>query len=124
MSDTRKLTVVEFKTDYKVANKTRIKLKTKYGFAQMGRSAVWLGQTLVKPQPSNPDLFVLNDPAGLAGQIVDVKSIVSDINSATNQCSLIYSLRGGTVDEDPTVIGEVEKDGDPCLFHAKITLIP
>lgn len=117
----RNIRVIKFQTDYKIQNNKPVKLKVDYGYAQVGGSAVKLAGTPIPDEPPKSECY--NFPTPAAGQLLLIKSVVSDVNDATNKCSAIYSLAGGVVDQQFTSEGETEQDGDPILFYAWITFV-
>jgi hypothetical protein len=117
----RTVRVIQFRTNYKLSPGRAIDLKIKYGYAQVGGSAVKVGQTVINASPPDSENYTLNDPT--AGQVVLIKSVVTDVNDATNQCSVVYSLTGGVVDQQFISEGETEQDGDPILFYSWITFV-
>lgn len=119
MSD-RTVRVVRLRTEYKLANKP-VKLKVEYGYAQIGGSAAKLGRKALPQDPPNSGNFKIPSPS--VGQELLVKSVVSDVNDATNKCSVIYNLTGGAVDQKFISEGETENDGDPILFYAWIKFV-
>jgi hypothetical protein len=120
MSD-RNVRVVKFRTDYKIQSGKPVKLKVEYGYAQVGGSAVKLGGVVIPEDPPHSDCYNCSNPT--PGQVLLIKSVVADVNDATNKCSVIYSLTGGVVDQKFISEGETEQDGDPILFYAWITFV-
>ena len=120
MSD-RTVRVVKLRTEYKIKKGQPVKLSVEYGFAQIGGSAVKLAKTELKSDPPGGSVFLCK-PAS-AGKVLLIKSVVTDVNDATNKCSVMYSLTGGVVDQKFISEGETEQDGDPILFYAWITFV-
>jgi hypothetical protein len=115
----RTVRVVKFRTEYKLKKGKPVELQVEYGFAQIGGSAAKMGKTPLEQDPPDSGTFPCKGAA--AGKVLLIKSVVTDVNDATNKCSVIYSLSGGVVDQKFISEGETEQDGDPILFYAWIT---
>ena len=106
--------------DYEVATRI-VRLGVIIGDAQIGASIVKLESAeIAKGEIDN--VPVGKGPA-IEGKRLFIKTVVTDVNDATNSTSVTYRLTGGTGDWDYTVTENVDQNGDSIVYRAKFTFV-
>jgi len=112
--------IVTLITDYEVSDKAN-RLSVVVGDAQIGASVVKLGQKTLASGPI--DNLALGNGAGLRGKTLFVKSVVTDVNDATNHTSLTHRFHRGTEVRDFVSMATVDEEGDSVIYRAKFNLV-
>lgn len=111
---------VQMETDYKVATDS-VKLSIVIGDAQIGSSLVLLDQS----ELGRGEINAVAVGAGpqIRGKTLSVKSVVTDVNDATNHTSITYRLSGGAADQAFSQSATVDAEGDSVIYKATIHLV-
>ena len=106
--------------DYQVANGP-VTLTIVIGDAQIGASIVKLDAVVLgKGQIAK---LLIGNGADIRNHALRIKSVVSDVNDATNNTSITYQLRGGAQDQDFHSKCTVATNGDSVIYRAEFRLI-
>lgn len=111
---------VSMETDYKVATAT-VKLTVIVGDAQIGSSLVRLDAAELGRGDIN-GLTIGKGPQ-TRGKTLSIKSVVTDVNDATNHTSITYAISGGAADQMFSQMAMVDEEGDSVIYKASIHLI-
>lgn len=109
----------ELETDYFVADRD-IDIDITIGEAQLGSSLLRLdGKQLAKGDIQH---LTISNSTPLKDKVLFVKTIVSDVNDKTNLTSVVYTLRGGKIDQTFRLSVTVEDEGDSVIYRAWFNL--
>ena len=109
-----------FKTTYAVG-KGDVFLTVVIGERQLGTSLAKLdGKLLMKGAIKK--LKVGKGP-GLAGSVLTMKSVVTDINDMTNRTSITIHLEGGAAPASHTLAIEVDQNGDSAIYRVQVDFV-
>ena len=86
------------------------------GNAQIGASVVRLNKKVLA-QGEISDLE-LGGARGLAGKALNIKSVVTDVNDATNKTSITYVLTRGAQVQEFTSKAEANGNGESLVYRA------
>jgi hypothetical protein len=108
---------VELRNDYAVVNAQDVRLSVSIGEGQTGLVSVFLGGTRVSRTPAPIDLLVGNG-SQIRDKLLEVRTIVNDVNNQTNKMSVTYQLIGGVAPLELVSKGEVARENEPLDFTA------
>jgi hypothetical protein len=111
---------VSMETDYKVATDS-VTLSIIVGDAQIGSSLV-LRDGVELGRGEINGLTIGKGPE-INGKTLSIKSVVTDVNDATNQTSVTYALSGGIVEQRLSQTATVDDEGDSVIYRATIHLV-
>ncbi len=115
MSNTVQLTKVEV---YKVVPGTPVSLTVVIGNANVGGTSVlWNGQIITQNSESVENLAIDAQGNNLQGLILHCTTNVQDINPATNNTSVTYTLSGGVAQQDFTYQLQASTNGGFVLYN-------
>jgi hypothetical protein len=100
-----------------VADDEEVLLSIVVGDAQLGASRVLLGTTQVG-LGQIADLS-LGLGSAVRGQTIKIKSVVTDVNDATNHTSITYRVGAQELSQTATV----DEQGDSVIYRATIQLV-
>lgn len=110
---------VKIDTTYKVSQ-SDVSLTIIIGDAQLGASIVMLGdKELGIGEIEN---LLIGKGPDIAGKILSIKSIVSDVNDKTNHTSIRYVLKGGKNEKEYDLGGTVDEEGASIIYRARFHL--
>ncbi|HEY6359479.1 MAG TPA: hypothetical protein VIX63_00175 [Vicinamibacterales bacterium] len=112
---------VELKDEYRVAD-GEVRLAVSIGEGQTGLVSVFLGGVKISRSPAPIDLRV-GEGSEIRDKLLEVRTIVNDVNSQTNKMSVTYQLTGGTSAMEQVSRGEVGVDNQPLDFVAVFALL-
>lgn len=98
-----------------------VKLALTIGEGQFGTSRVRLAGTEIGTA-SGPMSVTVGKRDEIKSKELFIRSVVNDVNSATNRMSVTYRLSGGTKAQKTVVPGKVEKDNDLLVFETRVAL--
>ena len=96
-----------------------VKLSIVIGDAQLGTSVIKLGlQELTR----GPDItgFEIGQGPKLAGLVLSIKSVVTDVNDKTQHTSITYLLTGGEKPVSLQLSEAVKESGDSIIYRATV----
>jgi hypothetical protein len=98
-----------------------VQLTVTIGQGQFGSSTVVVGDTFV----GHEHLFDQRIGSGnqLAGKVLRIVSVVTDINPQTNDTNVTYRLQSGAAASQHTSEFSVENDNDSVMYIAEIGLV-
>jgi hypothetical protein len=108
---------VEVRDDYPVVNAQDVRLSVSIGEGQTGLVSVFLGGIRISRSPAPIDLRVGNG-SHIRDTLLEVRTIVNDINNQTNKMSVTYQLTGGVLPLECISKGEVARENEPLDFTA------
>jgi hypothetical protein len=108
---------VDLVTSYQ-AGASNVKFDIVIGNAQIGASVIKLNKTEI----ARGEIRGLDLGAGLAGKTLTIKSVVSDVNDATNRTSIKYVFKRGSDVQEFQSKAEVEKNGESIIYRALFKL--
>src|SRR5262245_16401488 len=91
------------------------------GNAQIGASVVKLNKSIVAQ--GEIEGLDLGNATALAGKSLNIKSVVTDVNDATNKTSITYVLKRGSEEQQFTSKAEVDGNGDSIIYRALFKLL-
>jgi hypothetical protein len=95
-----------------------VRLTVTIGDGQTGVVSVYLDATLITRVPGGVGQLLLGTSATLAGRVLHVRTLVTDVMSLTNRMSVSYVLSGLSAPCVTTHTGDVDNDGDQLTFRA------
>jgi hypothetical protein len=113
--------------DVIVAEEYRVKsrnvfLSVTIGEGQFGTSDVLLdGERLLRA--SGPLKLLIGKGGDIVNKDLVVRSVINDVNSATNKMSVSYHLTGGAATPPFVAKGKVIEQGDLLIFEATFSLV-
>lgn len=106
---------VNLNTEYRVGS-GNLSLTVVIGDAQFGTSILKLdGENI---QLGIIDNVSLGTGSDLIGKVLTIKTIVSDVNDATNHTSVTYSFREGTNEQKYGLEAVVGEEGGSVMYRA------
>lgn len=112
---------VELRDDYPVAG-GEVRLAVSIGEGQTGLVSVFLGGVKISRTPAPIDVRIGNG-SDVRDKLLEVRTIVNDVNSQTNKMSVTYQLTGGKSDLEQVSRGEAATDNQPLDFLAVFALL-
>ena len=107
--------------EYSLGADNALLLTVTIGDAQLGVSAVWIDDRLFDKGDFT------RRPIGLGKELFDsqlrIKSLVSDVNAATNHTSVTYILEGGPSVRKDILQQEVANNGDSVIYRSIYALL-
>jgi hypothetical protein len=113
---------VELRNDYPVVSAQEVRLSVSIGEGQTGLVSVFLGGTRISRTPAPIDLLVGNG-SQVRDKLLEVRTIVNDVNNQTNKMSVTYQLTGGMAPLEMVSKGEVAEENAPLDFTAVFALV-
>jgi hypothetical protein len=117
----RRHVAVELRDDYPVAD-GEVRLAVSIGEGQTGLVSVFLGGVKISRTPAPIDVRV-GKGDDVRDKLLEVRTIVNDVNSQTNKMSVTYQLTGGKSDLEQVSRGEAATDNQPLDFLAVFALL-
>jgi hypothetical protein len=110
------------KTDsYKVGTgNQKVKASVDVGLGQLGFVKMSLDRKPLVSTGAPVGLQTLGSPSELAGKLLIVETVVTDVSIMTNKMSVTHKLIGGPAPKTITVTDEVMEQGDSLLFQASV----
>lgn len=99
----------------------QVELDAIVGNQQLGSTVVKVDGTQVAKGTSIHDL-VLGTGADLNTKVVLVRTVINDVNEATNVTTMQYTLSDGTNTKTYDATGEVDKDFGVIVYFANFTI--
>jgi hypothetical protein len=112
--------IVDLITAYQTGSGST-KLDIVIGDAQIGASVVKLNRKIMAN--GEVEALDLGDGEKLSGKTILTKSVVSDVNDATNRTSVEYIFRRGKDVQRFLSKAEVESNGDSIIYRAQFNLL-
>ncbi len=106
---------------YKIANDD-IKFKITIGQGQIAVSDLYLGKQKIGSEIPNSFERSIQSNEDLKGKSLYCFTIVSDIQTATNQTSITYELTGGVKPFKKLLSESVDEHGETLLYTSTIIL--
>lgn len=113
---------VELRDDYPVVSAQDVRLSVSIGEGQTGLVSVFLGGTRVSRTPAPIELLV-GKGSVLRDKLLEVRTIVNDVNNQTNKMSVTYQLTGGVEPLECISKGEVLRENEPLDFTAVFSFL-
>ena len=107
----------DIRHDCRVAG-PEVRLTVTIGDGQTGVVSVYMDATLITRVPGGVGQLLLGTSATLAGHVLHVRTLVTDVMSLTNRMSVSYVLSGLSAPCVTTHTGDVDNDGDQLTFRA------
>ncbi|MGH7503452.1 MAG: hypothetical protein ACREL7_17135 [Longimicrobiales bacterium] len=111
---------VRFETEYHVADGD-VRITIRIGEGQFGTSVMTLEDRVFGPGDVNDVL--LGPGSQLGGLVLQVKSIVTDINDMTDRTSIAYELEGGHVPATHVLVASVDEEGGSVIYRSRIRFL-
>lgn len=112
--------IVDLMTSIK-AGEAEVSLDVILGDAQLGSSAVKLGDQLIaKGERISCNL---GHGSTLVGRVLTTKSNVTDVNNSTNKTSVEYIFHGSNGTQTFLSKSEVDQNGDAIVYRSAFTFI-
>lgn len=106
---------------YAVGSKAEsIRASVDVGVGQLGTISMRVDEKLVGISPSPVGQRDLGTAQSLAGRLLLVEALVTDVSIMTNKMSVIVHLSGGKSVKKVTAKDEVTEDGESMLFQTFI----
>jgi len=112
---------VELDKDFTAAADGQVKLSAIVGNQQLGTTVVKVDGTQVAKGTSIQDL-VLGTGTDLNTKVVLARTVINDVNEATNVTTMQYTLTDGTTTKTYDATGEVDKDFGVIVYFANFTI--
>ena len=112
---------VELRDDYAVAD-GEVRLAVSIGEGQTGLVSVFLGGVKISRTPAPIDVRV-GTGSDIRDKLLEVRTIVNDVNSQTNKMSVTYQLTGGKSGLEHVSKGEVGAEHQALDFIAVFALL-
>jgi hypothetical protein len=112
---------VELRDDYPVAG-GEVRLAVSIGEGQTGLVSVFLSGVKISRTPAPIDVRV-GTGADIRDKLLEVRTIVNDVNSQTNKMSVTYQLTGGKSVLEHVSKAEVEAEHQALDFLAVFALL-
>lgn len=113
---------VTLEKDYTVKNRN-IFLAVTIGEGQFGTSDVFLDADQLL-RASGPIKLLIGKGSEIADKTLLIRSVVNDVNAATNRMSVKYRLTGGAAAGEFVAKGKVTDAGELLVFEATFSLVP
>jgi hypothetical protein len=105
--------------NYKVAPATDVVLTIIFGSGQLGASTI-TGANVIIGEVKN---WTVGTGLQLVGMNIDIHSVLTDVNAATNRLNADYLLTGGLHPQTLSLESIVDEEGDSDRFHVKVNFI-
>src|SRR3954464_2220560 len=105
--------------NYKVAPTGDVVLTIIFGNGQLGASTV-TGANVILGEVKN---WTVGSGLQLIGMNIDIHSVLTDVNAASNRLNADYLLTGGVHPQTLSLESIVDEEGDSDRFHVKVNFI-